>query len=300
MARFNEEFKVRSIVETPYYNIKVETDNTVFIDPSIIMARRHFDEMCRICHLKISSFFQTIIELLRKGNDTKAEELVNRLSEPNETRFGYSRNKPQGKGVSGIQGIAVLNALKVSRAMNKGLITDLHDCELFIKGMNHDKVSDMVTNIIMMELAIFTRTQCKLLGIPTYKHSFHCWDDQRKDWIWIDASLPEYAGEPIILVPACFVARNPEYDYKKFYNREILDYLLISDDARKKLEITLQAPINKERLKSVCPVTKDLILKVVEMKPELVDKLKQRIEDGVLSQDDKDIIPIKWDIGMLD
>ena len=77
----------------------------------------------------------------------------------------------------------VYQAFANSKAIETGLLKDLSDCELFIEGIGHDKISDMTTNVIRRKLIDFTKQQCQKWYVPMQlSPTGPWWDQDRKVW----------------------------------------------------------------------------------------------------------------------
>jgi hypothetical protein len=136
--------------ELDFVDIPMDGDLSVYVDPFGISLCD--DDMSRECNDALVEFFQTVISAIRNGDDVRAERMIQRLSEPNETHLGVSRGRPQGRGVSGKQAADLYRSIAASKAARSGLVSELAECDLFIDGIGADKISDITTNIIRRHL----------------------------------------------------------------------------------------------------------------------------------------------------
>jgi hypothetical protein len=132
--------------ELDFVNIPINGDIPLFIDPFAIAQRT--DRWSQECHQVIIAFFDRVVHEIRSRNPDRARELLLHLSEPNETRFGFSRGRPRGAGIGRDQSEEILQALSRSTAVKTGFLNSLEECELMIEGIARDKISDLTTNII--------------------------------------------------------------------------------------------------------------------------------------------------------
>ena len=96
--------------------------------------------------------------------------------------------------------------LRDSRATQSGLLSDLEECELFVRGIGPDMVSDITTNIVRRNLVHYTQAQCELYGIQTTQVPFGpFWNPANLRWNNEYTRLPIINGRPILLVPKAFV-----------------------------------------------------------------------------------------------
>lgn len=75
-------------------DVDIVADTPVFISPkALTMLPSEFGDEC--VHL-VQNFFQTVLDLIRSGQNDQAERLLRQLREPNETRFGLSKGRARG------------------------------------------------------------------------------------------------------------------------------------------------------------------------------------------------------------
>src|SRR5688572_10739769 len=102
MAKVSEVFGLnRAQSELDFVDVELDADNRLFVDPLGLSQR--VDEWSVHAHRTLISFFQTIIDRIRSGHEQEAQDLLYNLSEPNETRLGFSRGRSQGAGIGGYQ-----------------------------------------------------------------------------------------------------------------------------------------------------------------------------------------------------
>jgi hypothetical protein len=146
-----------------FVDVDTDRDMRLFVDPYAIQTKENDFNLA--CTDQIKTFFDEVLDALRRKNHLKAQDLTAHLSEPQETFLGFSRHRPQGRGVGRMQADQILSALRASRAFNTGLLVDLAETELFIEGIGPDKISDLTTNVIRGTLIEYTQNQCHLHGI---------------------------------------------------------------------------------------------------------------------------------------
>jgi hypothetical protein len=150
--------------ELDFVDVDVEGDTRVFISPkALTFLPTDWGDEC--VHL-IQDFFKEVVRLIKDGQDDKAQALLSVLREPNETHLGMSVDKSRGRAVGNESAHDIWNALHESRAAKSGLLEDLEDTVLMIKGISVDIVSDIATNIIRAPLIQYTQQMCEWHGIP--------------------------------------------------------------------------------------------------------------------------------------
>ena len=225
-TRFSEYFKLNKFqAELDFVDVFIDNDTPLFVDPYVFKVRN--DVWSVECNNLIVDFFGTVIQSIRSQNHKYAKNLLERLSEPNETHLGMGKENVFGKGVSGKQAGDLFDKLKNSKAAKTGYLKDLMDCELMIPGIGFDKISDITTNIIRSKLIEYTQAQCELYNIPMGNTpSGRIWNPTEKRWMNGEyTQLPIVNGRKIILVPKYAVVIKPLLSSQELYNHEILEYI---------------------------------------------------------------------------
>ncbi len=225
MTTFSRHFDLgKSQAELDFVDVQLDRDMPLFLDPFAIS--QHPDRWGQDAHAHLVAYFQQVIEGIRVGRDHEARRLLNHLREPNETRLGLSRGRPQGAGIGPYQADEIFAALQTSQAVQTGFLSSLEECELMIEGIGRDKISDLTTNILRGKLAEYTLEQCDLHGVPTQEvpggPSFRL---DLHDWINEYLRLPVANGRPILLVPKVIARTDSAYDHQEYYRHFVLNYL---------------------------------------------------------------------------
>ena len=153
MPKFSRVFQLhKSQAELDFVDVALDTDSRLFVDPFSISQRQ--DRWSQSAHQTLITFFQTVVDEIRAGNHERALALLRHLHEPNETRLGYSRRRPQGSGIGNEQAVEFFEALRDSAAVQTGFLTSLEESELMVDGVSFDRISDLTTNVIRSHLAV--------------------------------------------------------------------------------------------------------------------------------------------------
>ena len=145
--RFSEYYNLgKTQAELDYVDVFIDDDIPLFIDPFVFKLRD--DSWAIECNDLIIDFFSTVINAIKNNRTAYAKQLLDSLSEPQETHLGVSKNSISGKGVSGKQAVDLYDKLSSSKAVQSGKVTDISDCELMIPGIGFDKVSDITTSFV--------------------------------------------------------------------------------------------------------------------------------------------------------
>jgi hypothetical protein len=179
------------------------------------------------CETLLESFFDEVIGSIRGGNDARALDLLTVLKEPNETHLGLSVGESDGRGLGPKKAKEIWLAMKRSKAVRSGLLTDLEDTVLLIDGVSVDIVSDIITNVIRGPLISFTQQVCIDFGIPMIDGvaSGPVWNPKTLDWDQDLVELPAPNNERLILVPKEIVRITSDYDVDAYYRHFVLERL---------------------------------------------------------------------------
>jgi hypothetical protein len=295
---FSEHFGLnKTQSELDFVNVPVNTDIPLFIDPYALSQR--IDRWSINSHQTLICFFQKVVDYISENRRDEAIRLLSFLREPNETRFGYSIENPQGAGIGHFQADQLYSALLASTAIRTGFIQSLEECELMVDGVNRDKISDLTTNVIRKILAEYTLDQCKLHNIPTSQVAlppYYSKDENR--WISTYYDLPLVSLEPVLLVPKIIARFDPAYNHNKYYRKFILEYLQAEHlTALDSLVHTLRdgrRVVYKKEVERDFPKTKQNIFRFSKEHPKLLERYReylsgleeQRCEEP-LSDDDQ-------------
>lgn len=193
-----------------FVDVDILEDTKLFIDPRALKDLE--SDWGRECVALLQSFFSTVIREIQNGNDDKAIGLLSNLSEPNETRLGLSKRTARGRAVGTAISSDIWQALTDSEAAKSGLLEDLEDTALLIKGVGYDLISDMATNIIRSQLIEYTNRMVeKYPTIETINDVYvgPIWDRHAEQWVVRYHNVPvEGSVGPLLLTPKSIVRRN--------------------------------------------------------------------------------------------
>lgn len=278
--------------ELDFVDIDTGRDTRLFVDPYAIDIRG--DAWSHECSRHLRSFFNALITALRNGEDARAEHLASNLHESNETFLGLSRGRPQGRGIGRDQTRQILDALRQSRAVQTGLLSELAETELFIEGIGSDKISDLTTNIIRGPLLAYTRKEADLWGMPLTGNIAlsPIWDPQQEDWVQAPRETIVVAGRPVILVPKFSVRKVLTLNSQEFYNEQI-GYLqqeyLRAGQALVRVLRSGEHVVRKKDVKANHPKSKLALAAFAQQHPDVLAQYKKLAgAKGVLNTDEID------------
>ncbi len=211
--------------ELDFVDIDTARDIPLFLDSYLLATAT--DPWSIDASNTIKSFFGFFLGLLYSGQEDDARELFDHLHEPNETCLGLSRKRPNGRGVGSDDAERIFASIATSKAAKTGLLNDLEDCRVFVKGVDKDKASDMTTNIIRRHLIEYTAQQCSLWGIPLREDSpsgFY-WNAESRTWEAGYSPNLYIANRRILLVPKSVVSYSKQHAPAKYHTHFVLTFL---------------------------------------------------------------------------
>src|SRR5262245_50355507 len=126
-----------------FVDVDIFTDTPIFVDPRALklLPSRWGDE----CVSLIQSFFRTVLEAIHNDKHEHARNLLRVLREPNETHLGLSKGASRGHALGTESARDVWQTLSKSEAVKSGLLEDLEDTILMVRGISSDIISDITT-----------------------------------------------------------------------------------------------------------------------------------------------------------
>jgi hypothetical protein len=303
--RISEIFQLQKTqYELDFVDIDTGSDTPLFIDPYFLAMRE--DPWSIDASRTIRSFFQHLITLLQAGEIDNARELFSYLSEPNETRLGLSRNEPQGRGIGPVEADKLFISLLESQAVQSGVVEDLEDCRVFVRGIDKDKTSDMATNIIRGHLIQYTKAQCNLWGIPLYRDvpSGFMWNRSKRQWDQVHTEMLVVNDQKVLLVPKAVVSYAQRYSAQRYHRHFVLNFLqnehlrwnssLVRHDRRR--DGTERVWVAKKDIEEeVAPMTKEFLAKFTQDHPEVFERFKTQSSQNLESISNEEITSADFD-----
>lgn len=204
-----------------FVDIKMNSDTKLFIDPSVIKVSK--DPWCIEANRIIDSYFDKFYAAYRSGGDDEIRKLLIHAQEVPDTHLGYGGTFiGHGNTADGL--MDKFSCLKTFITKIDSIST-ASDLPVLIPNFDKDGLSDMITNIIRLQLYNFTKEQMMLLGKPPDSTcSFYTWDVVRGDWAFIE-SAPSYTfgGRNVLLVPKRIVQKHYLYRAEHFFRQIILE-----------------------------------------------------------------------------
>lgn len=226
MKYFSQEFGITNSSEIEFLDIDLEEgDNLYFLDPYLISIDK--SDFSQKCITKIHNYFGGIIKNAASNSVQEMKSMSKHIIERNETRLGYSTSR-KIRGIGFCQRNIMDIFYQVQRKnLETPLIEDTYDCLIFLDNVGHDKISDLITNIVLEDLIEFTQSQCIKHSIPMQQCNLKdpIWDANTMQWKKESVMLPMFKEKPIILVPKHLVGEQQYFSYSRVYKEFVYEDL---------------------------------------------------------------------------
>ena len=211
--------------ELDFVDVNINRDMPLFLDPFVLSSRT--DQWSIHASNTIRSFFHYFINLVYAGDTEEARQLFDYLHEPNETFLGLSKGRARGNGIGDGDAQRIFDSLVGSSAAQTGLLSDLEDCRIFVDGIDKDKISDMVTNIIRKLLLDYTEQQCRLWGVRMEENvpSGFYWNPAERQWESTLCNVLFLENRKVLLVPKAVVSYSKNHTPQEFHQHFVLNFL---------------------------------------------------------------------------
>lgn len=287
----------KSQAELDFVNINILEDAPLFIDPFFLSKRT--DRWSIEANRTLQSFFQRVLDLIRANDLVEARELFDHFMEPNETCLGLSKGTPRGRGMGRSYSDEIFDQLSRSRAVQSGLIQDIQDNVIFVKGYGKDRLSDMATVLLKKHLIQYTQQQCRYHNIPMTSNlsTGYYWDSVTRQWEQDVTDLLIANGKHIILVPKGIVSFSKTYTAERFYYHYVLNFhqheYIRLNHALIQRRANGSPYITKKVLQDIIPRNKDFLREFAEANREVFTNFKQREKTESLNNTDFSQINIR-------
>ncbi|VDG32760.1 hypothetical protein MUDAN_DOGOELCO_02011 [Lactiplantibacillus mudanjiangensis] len=207
-----------------YYNARLDQDERRFINPDLFKNYHGVNFDAKAATLQIKNFLADVFALYANGNVKAAAKLLAIPKEVNATRIGYGINPSKGRGTSWkILNDVMLTVIKSDLNL-QAVEGRIQVIALLAPDFGPDRLSDLITNLISLQLVHFTQAVCreekvKMPGKQTIKY----YDVQKKTWKEKVAELPiDNSGRTIILIPVECVVESYNFSAIDFVKKTIL------------------------------------------------------------------------------
>lgn len=267
--------------ELDFVDIDIEKDLPLFIDSNLI--RKYDCEFNAKLSTTMDSFFSYLLNCLSNNLDEKAKYLCSHLGEINETHLGLSKGLSKGKGVGPINSVKIFEALKNSKAIEKGVLENIEDLRTLVNGVDKDLLSDMLTNILKKHFLDYTIKQCELHNVKLTESvpSGFFWDDVACQWDNKYMKRLIIDNKPILLIPKKIVNYSLYGSFGEYKQHFVLNFLQdenirnCTNLVRKKKKTKELYVTKKDIIKTQPTMNKDYLSNFTMKHPEILQKFKK-------------------------
>lgn len=221
---FNQHF---GITGTEYIDIPIDGDIELYLDPSKVkdVDPDIFDSVT--AKVKIDSYFTTVIDLYQQGNKELAISLLETPREINAAHLGLSKSSSKGNGPSREILSRFFEKITNDGRLTTSVLTRPVLIPLFVRNFGPDRFSDLLVNIISMELADFTKSICDRYGIETTRNSIYTYYNiENHQWEKLNSDLPIGPdGKPILLTPGTLTTTKYDFSPRNYVYTIIFSYI---------------------------------------------------------------------------
>lgn len=264
-----------------YVDIDANRDTTLFIDPCLIEVGK--SSFCIEAARVMKDYFDGLYSLYRNHSTTNEKlNYYQHCHEINATKLGYGSGL-NGKAKTAFGMIETFRGLQELIDANISLEKAI-DLPIFIQGFAEDCLSDMLTNILFLQLSKFTISICKKHSYSLKKVSspHYYWDMTDHLWKEYDGEGMFVNGNLILLVPKDIVRHNYYYNADQYFRSVILERIQeerTTYDTNGKAIKPTKKSIKEAELKSHTDVLDILKDKTIDQ-PNLLDLHHQRLNSS--------------------
>jgi hypothetical protein len=182
-VRFTEHFKVIRPEAADWFDLNVEMDTPLYVDPFLI-----FDDEEGIwdgAHDEVVDFFDGTLRLLALAGGQpdsahwqKAQRFL-QFPEPKEFALGLSMGHPEGSGIGPRLARDICHGLDLFRIWGRDADDRLIGMvSIFVPGLGLDRIGDMVCNILKRRFIDYTQAICADLNMPVERIAI-----SHADWV---------------------------------------------------------------------------------------------------------------------
>ncbi len=188
----------------PFVDVTTRSDTRLFLDPCLI--ERGQDDFSRYSTALISDFEDKLYWDMRHGR-WDSTTVFDEAHEINDTKLGYGTGyNGKGKTPRGMRD-SLRGLCKLANSIPT--ISRIQDISVFVEDFAEDCMSDLLTNILRLNLSLFTADLMHTYGKePAGIHMIKSWDLQTHNWVEIEQPYWTVSGQKILLVPKWWVRKN--------------------------------------------------------------------------------------------
>lgn len=231
---FSEAYKIENPEKEDWFNLWLENDTKIYIDPMLVYQANHED--FSESYEKIGKFFEEAFRRVALAKSSKSPKIREKalemlqFKEPSELHLGHTNYGSSGAGIGPDFARQIFDAIVDFIELGFEEFGEyISPLEIFVDGIGADRISDMMGNLMKEDLIKYTQKICKEKKINLKKFKVRNFSfDKNLGWTNKPVELPENPlyHTPIILVPKDFLRTNSYLDRDDF-----LEYILNMENA---------------------------------------------------------------------
>lgn len=272
MPTVKQHFAISGAV--PFLDVDVHDDNLRFVDPFKIRMGLGPTKFANAANACTSSFFNEVTMAVVSTNPAhrrRGLDLLQHFEEPRETRLGMAEHGFDGHGGADGVGEVIWDALNgdASFLVGVGVLHEIEDIPLFVRGVGNDITSDLVTRVIFEPLVDFTNdcvTKFPQLagGTGLNQVTRQVWDPMSARWMVKKVTLPTVNHKPLLLVPVDWTTHNLLLNATRLYDTKVLSHVQMERATITRDGRLLKTPKDKLREDERLRRGYDTIIRIVE------------------------------------
>lgn len=207
-----------------FVNTTTETDTSLYLDPILIEKANLPEFDSESAKNRFQDFFEFLVQQIENDNKDLSRDLISKIHENNMIHFGESKDLPKGHGPS-YDGLELLfNAVKNKNMRVRSLLAKPASLMMFTPRIGPDSFSDLITNIIGIDLYHFTEKKLKSLNCLVYGNEveLNYWDPAKHEWVVENVKSIVIDNAKTILVPTAIAVSGYSYSALSYISKVIL------------------------------------------------------------------------------
>lgn len=260
--------------EINFVDLNFEVDTILFLDPFSFEKKQNV--FCKESLIVINSFFEEIKKAIRDKNETRLTTLLEHTSEAIYLPLGYSVSRKRGSGAgTELRARLINNLLNEYNDSFRDSLSILNDFGN-IPGIKNDIISDIIGNLISVNLSKYTVEQCKLHNKESFltETIISIWSTDEKNWVKTKLPILNLNEKKLFLIPRDILRTNV------INMRNTLSSYLVKENIMPKRDQSL----NKLEILNIMNTRSDLYVEFIENRIETDKRVKTLSRENLIKK----------------
>lgn len=196
----------------------IDEDIPLYVDPFLLWKSP--SQQDQALHTSILNAFNHLNYLMKRGQETEAEDILVNVSECAEVGLGHSKRR-RGTRIGRAKAKEVLQLFVDIDEYSRHGFLHFEEIQLYVRDIARDRVSDIACSFMKSFLIDFTQQACEDVGIPMEDSAVSTLYDYRTNKLLVDqrVNLPvnPQNRNPIILVPKRWLRFAPWIGFDEYF-----------------------------------------------------------------------------------